>query len=100
MVIKGVGITSVARIAAAIYGVFGLIVGIGFTLATLLGSGVSDEISKSATWLGPFFGLGAVLALPVLYAVMGYLGGLIGAWVFNNACQSMGGLEVTVEGEP
>jgi len=33
----------------------------------------------------------------VAYAIMGYLGGVIGAWVFNNVCQSMGGLKFEVE---
>jgi len=33
----------------------------------------------------------------VAYAIMGYLDGVIGAWVFNNVCQSMGGLKFEVE---
>jgi len=37
------------------------------------------------------------LAQIVAYAIMGFVGGLIGGWVFNNVCQSMGGLKVEVE---
>lgn len=97
MIIKRVDVRSLARIVAAIYGVFGLVAGIFFTLAAFVGHGVSEEVAESASWLGPFFGVGAILALPVVYAILGYLGGLIGGWVFNNACQSMGGLKVEVE---
>ena len=97
MIIKRVDVWSLAQIVAAIYGVFGLIAGIFFSLAAFVGYGVSEEVAKSASWLGPFFGVAAILALPVAYAIMGYLGGLIGAWVFNNVCQSMGGLKVEVE---
>jgi len=48
-------------------------------------------------WYRILFGAGAVLVLPVAYAVLGYLGGFIGAWVFNKAAGAMGGLELEVE---
>lgn len=97
MIIKKVDVLSLAQITAALYGVFGLIAGIFFSVATFAGYGISEKVANSAAWLGPFFGVGAILALPVAYAIMGFLGGLIGAWVFNNVCQTMGGLKVEVE---
>ena len=100
MTIKSVGVMSVARITASIYGIFGLIAGVLFSLATLAGFGLSEGVSESVSWMGPFFGLGAILALPVLYFVMGFLGGAIGAWVFNNVAASVGGLEIVIEEEP
>lgn len=97
MVIKSVGVMSVARIAAAIYGIFGLIAGVLLSLAAAGGFGVSDEVSSQVSWMGPFFGFGAILALPVVYFILGFLGGGIGGWVFNNAARAMGGLEIVVE---
>lgn len=97
MTIKSVGVSSVARLAAAIYGIFGLIAGVLFSLAAVAGFGLSQEVSTSVPWIGPMFGLGAILAMPLLYCVLGYLGGAIGAWVFNNAARAMGGLELVVE---
>jgi hypothetical protein len=97
MVIKSVGVLSVARIVAAIYGVFGLIAGLFFALAAVAGMGLSEEIGRQVSWMGPMFGFGAIIALPVLYFVMGFLGGGIGAWVFNNAAGAMGGLEIEIE---
>jgi len=97
MIIKSVGVMSVARIAAAIYGIFGLIAGVILSLAAAGGLGIKEEVSSEVSWMGPFFGFGAILALPVLYFILGYLGGAIGAWVFNNASKAMGGLEIVVE---
>jgi len=97
MIIRSVGVMSVARIAAAIYGIFGLIAGVLLSLATAAGFGVGDEVSSQVSWMGPLFGFGAILALPVVYFVMGFLGGAIGAWVFNNSAKAMGGLEIVVE---
>jgi len=98
MIIKGVGVMSVARIAAVIYGIFGLIAGVLFSLLAVAGFGVSQEVSTSVSWMGPLFGIGAIIAMPVLYFVLGFFGGAIGAWVFNNAAAAMGGLEIVVEG--
>lgn len=100
MVIKSVGVLSVARIAAAIYGIFGLIAGVFLSLMAVAGMGVSEQVSSQASWLGPFFGFGAILALPVIYFVLGFLGGAIGAWVFNNVARGVGGLEIVLEEGP
>jgi hypothetical protein len=100
MIIKSVGILSVARIVAAIYAIFGLIAGVFLSLMALVGVGLNNEISSQASWMGPFFGFGAVLALPVIYFVLGFLGGAIGAWVFNNVAQAVGGLEIELEEGP
>ena len=66
----------------------------------LVGVGLSQEVSSQTSWLGPFFGVGAVLALPVIYWVLGFLGGAIGAWVFNNVARTVGGLEIELEEGP
>lgn len=94
MIIQRVGIMSLARLLAAIYGLFGLIWGIVFTVGALVGFGISEEVAKTASWLGPFFGVGAVIVVPVVYAIMGYLSGLVAGWAFNNAAETMGGLHV------
>ncbi len=97
MIIKSVGVMSVARVAAAIYGVFGLIAGVVFSLAAVTGAGLDREVGAQVSWLGPMFGLGAIIALPVLYYVLGFVGGAIGAWVFNNVSRATGGVQVEVE---
>ncbi len=97
MIIRSVGVMSVARVAAAIYGIFGLIAGVLFSLAAVAGFGLGQEVESQVSWMAPLFGFGAILALPVLYFVLGFVGGAIGAWVFNNAAKAMGGLEIVTE---
>ncbi|MFC3531810.1 hypothetical protein ACFOLG_06380 [Vogesella facilis] len=37
-----------------------------------------------------------LIALPLLYAVLGFLGTLIAAWLYNLAAKWTGGIEITV----
>jgi len=43
------------------------------------------------------FGIGFALAMPVLYAVMGFIFGVIGAGLYNLVAGWIGGIEVDVE---
>ncbi len=46
----------------------------------------------------PFiFGFGFALAAPVIYAVIGFLQGVIGAFIYNLVSKATGGIEVEVE---
>ena len=98
MVIKSVNVLSCARLVAAIYGIFGLIFGLVFSFIALTGFSIAAVGGEEGpAWLAAVFGVGAVIALPVFYGVMGYLGGLVGSWVYNRAADVMGGLEIVVE---
>jgi hypothetical protein len=44
-----------------------------------------------------FFGFGFALAAPVMYAVIGFLQGVIGAFIYNLVSKVTGGIEVDVE---
>lgn len=46
-----------------------------------------------------FLGIGALI-LPVVYGAMGFVAGVIGAFVYNLAAKWTGGIEVTVEDAP
>jgi hypothetical protein len=43
------------------------------------------------------FGAGAVILLPICYGIFGFIGTLIGAWLFNVAAGIVGGVEVEVK---
>jgi hypothetical protein len=43
------------------------------------------------------FGVGAVFLLPIVYGIMGFLGGVITAVIYNLAAGAVGGLEVELE---
>jgi glycopeptide antibiotics resistance protein len=44
-------------------------------------------------------GTGFMLFIPVIYAVMGFIGGVIGALIYNLIAKWVGGIEVEVEVE-
>jgi hypothetical protein len=92
-IIKSVGVLSVAKIMGLIYGCLGLIFIPFFLLIGLLGSLAGKQQS-------PFAGvIGLVLAfcLPIIYGVMGFIMGAIGAALYNLFAKWIGGIEVQVQ---
>jgi hypothetical protein len=61
------------------------------SLGSLAGGGV-----PGARALGFGFGPGAIIIFPILYGVIGGIGGAIGAVVYNLAAGWVGGLEVDI----
>ncbi len=92
MVLRRIGPLSAAKISGVMYVVFGLIVGFFFTVAALLMSSSPDAPPS-----GMLFGVGAVLVLPVLYGVLGFVAGLVGASLYNLFAGVVGGVELDLE---
>jgi hypothetical protein len=63
----------------------------GLATASFASTGV-----RPSSWFGLAFGLGAVLVLPVVYGLMGFVQGLIGCALYNLAARSVGGIEIDV----
>lgn len=95
MIVRRVGVASVAKIYGAISGAFGLVAGLFLALASVVGAGLAD--SSDVSFLGPLLGVGAVIALPVFYGVMGFVAGAIGAALYNVFAGMVGGVEIDVE---
>jgi hypothetical protein len=98
MVIKRVGPLSVAKIAAVLYGGIGLIV--GGVLALIGMAGLASRIysdNPGSSFLGPLFGVGAIVILPICYAIGGFIVALIMAAIFNVAAGITGGVEIDVQ---
>jgi len=72
-------------VLGTLYGFLGLIVVPIFILMTLFGPGAH-----------PGFAVAFLLLLPVLYAVMGFIGGIISAFLYNLIAGWTGGLEFEV----
>lgn len=100
MTIKHVDVLSVAKIAAVVYAGLGLIAGLVFASITLLGFGFGAAMqhdSELPALVSVLFGVGAVIALPILYAVMGFLVAAVSTWLFNIAAGIAGGVKIQVE---
>lgn len=92
--IKKIGILSLAKISALLYAIMGLIVGVFMALISLIGA----AFSQSTTGMfGMLFGVGAIILLPIFYGAMGFVMGVVTAWLYNIIANWIGGLELEFE---
>ncbi len=90
--VKRVGLLSAATVSAVVYALFGLLIGIGVAIASLVAPVAAIPFLR-----GPLLGAVAVVALPVAYAAIGFALGLVGAAVYNLAARLAGGITLLLE---
>jgi hypothetical protein len=95
MELKRIGMLSLGKILGVIYGFFGLIFGALFSLISLMGVAFGGGSEDAVFAL--FFGVGAIVILPVFYGVCGFLGGLLTAGIYNLAAGLFGGLVLDLQ---
>jgi hypothetical protein len=95
MVVKRVDPMSFAKITGVLYALLGLCFGAIFSLIGLAGAAVSNTLGRSGA--GLFFGIGAVIILPIFYGVIGFVFSLIGAALYNVVAGWVGGVEMEME---
>lgn len=100
MTIKHIRVLSLAKVMGIIYGSLGLIFGLIFSFFALLGAAFGSLFQDShgiEALFGALFGVGAVIALPILYGLMGFIMGLLVSALYNLAARTVGGLELELE---
>lgn len=98
MVIRHIGVGSLARILGALYALWGFIFGVIVALIALAGAGIGAASDSSMPgWMGGLFGVGAVIFLPICYGILGALGGALTAVMYNVIAGMVGGLSVETE---
>lgn len=93
MILKSVGVFSAAKVMGCLYALMGLIIGGLFSLIALAGMGAGGRNGPEAL----FFGAGAVIAIPIGYGILGFIGGIISAVLYNIVASVAGGLEFEFE---
>jgi hypothetical protein len=78
---------SCAKVGGLVYLIMGFIIGACVSLVSVTGLLFREGG-------GPFFGAGAIVVLPIFYAILGFVGMLLGAALFNFAAGITGGIEV------
>jgi membrane protein insertase Oxa1/YidC/SpoIIIJ len=100
MVVKRIGPLSVGKICFAMYAVIGLLAGLFFASVGFLWSSRLTASNPDNTWLpsmlGQFMGIGAIILFPIFYGVIGFVGGVIFAAIYNLVARMMGGIEVEI----
>ena len=95
MTLKRVGPLSCAKISGTLYAILGLILGFFFSLIGMLGFAAQPE--EASPIFGLVFGVGAIIVLPIMYGLLGFIMALIGAGLYNILASAVGGVEVVIE---
>lgn len=92
MILRRIDPLSLAKVLGLVYAALGLVVGGFVSLFALVGAFAAMR-SHDDEGLGLLFGVGAVIVLPIVYGVMGAIGGLILALFYNLVARLVGGVE-------
>jgi Transmembrane domain of unknown function (DUF3566) len=99
--IKRIAPLQAGKMMGVLYGCLGLIFLPIFMLAGIAGAfaqhaqGQTSSAAPAAAVAGIMFGMG--IFMPVIYGVMGFVFGIIGAAIYNLIARWIGGIEVEVE---
>ncbi|NMC44118.1 MAG: hypothetical protein GYA46_09390 [candidate division Zixibacteria bacterium] len=99
MVLRRIGPFSCAKVSAVLYLIIGLIVGAIFSLISLMVSSIGGD-SEISGMMGMLFGVGSIIFFPIIYAIAGFIGGLIMAALYNLVAGMVGGIELDLEPSP
>jgi hypothetical protein len=97
MVLKRIDPGSAFKVGGAIYGLLGLVLGVIFACISLFGAAFSAATHNSAGFVGMFFGVGAVIFLPLFYGLLGAVMAALTAWLYNSLIGLTGGLKIDLE---
>jgi hypothetical protein len=92
LVIRRIGVVSLAKMQGALYALLGLIIGAFVSLLALLGSVIRSESSGGA--FAALFGVAAIVVFPILYGLLGFIVGLIIGGLYNLVAGIVGGVEI------
>lgn len=96
MILRRIGAFSCTKVSCILYLIIGLIIGAMFSILSVAVSSLGGESEFSGA-LGLLFGVGAIIFFPIVYAIVGFIGGLIGAAVYNLVAGMVGGIEFDFE---
>jgi hypothetical protein len=94
MVIRRIEPMSAAKVGGMLYALLGLLFGVIFTLFSFTGMGMMGAGMGS---MGALFGVGAIIILPIVYGIAGFIFCGIAAAFYNVAAKMAGGLEIQAE---
>lgn len=92
MIVRRVEPMSAAKVGGALYAMLGLVFGCLFTLVSFTGFSAANMGP-----MGALFGVGAIIILPLMYGILGFIFAGLSAFLYNIASKAAGGLEIQVE---
>ena len=103
MTIRRFGVLSVAKIYGLLMFIFGLVFGILYGLFLIIFGAAMSALGtgRDATTGGVstvVIGIVLMIGIPIMYGVMGFIMGAIGALIYNMAAGLIGGVKFELEG--
>ena len=95
--LKSIEPIQLGKIAGALYGLTGLIFVPFLILFAIIGSFAPKASNGPPAALIAVICFALAIFMPVVYAAMGFLIGMIGAWLYNLVAKWIGGIQVEVE---
>ncbi|QBY05688.1 hypothetical protein E2K93_15545 [Thalassotalea sp. HSM 43] len=90
--LKSIGIVFLAKLIALAFAGFGLIAGLLYAFVGLW----ADLTSTGVNW-GSLFAFGAIVGMPVLFALVGFILGAMSSVAYNVVSAKLGGIEMDAE---
>ena len=101
--VKQLKILSTAKFAAVIGGFAGLGAGIlysfgGLIIDTLVSIGWITTTETPGLSFGTVLAFGALIGMPLIFAVFGFVAGMVGAYLYNKTSKWFGGIKINIKG--
>ncbi len=94
-IVKRVGVVSFGKVLGVLYALLGLIVGGLLSLLSLAGAFAAQNRGQGVGAL--MFGAGAIIIVPIFYGLIGFIGGIIVAALYNVVASIAGGIELELD---
>jgi len=102
MTIRRFGVISVAKMHGLLMFIFGLIIGILYGLFFIVFGAAMSAAGGSDARVGGMSsivaGIGFMIGVPILYGILGFVMGIIGALIYNALSGIIGGIKFELEG--
>ena len=92
LTLKRIDVLSAANVLGALYLMIGLLIGAVFAMLSLVRIAANNGGGATA-----FLGIGAIIFMPLFYGVLGFIGGAIGAVIYNVVAGVVGGVKMDFE---
>lgn len=90
--IKSMDVLSVGKVYAIVMAIIGFLAGI---IVALVGSAAAT-FSRPGMW-GAGLGVLSIIVLPIIYGVLGFIFGVIGAAIYNLVAKWVGGIKIELK---
>ena len=92
MELKRIDVASCAKVAGILYALMGLLFGALFSIVSLMGAAFAGGTEGGLA--GLFFGIGAIIVLPLFYGALGAVFAALGAALYNVVAGRVGGIRL------